>query len=100
MGIRRWLDAPQTEQGDVVNSLDNKWAELEALVIRAQAGDRIAFGELVDRCRGRVTAMVRARNRNAEDVADIVQDVFLHALRKLDQLRAPGCFMAWLQQIA
>ena len=83
-----------------MNILDNKWAELEALVVLAQSGDRDAFGELIERCRGRVTALVRARNRNAEEVADIVQDVFLHALRKLNQLRAPGCFMAWLQQIA
>jgi RNA polymerase sigma-70 factor, ECF subfamily len=35
-----------------------------------------------------------------EDAADLVQDVFLHALGKLRTLREPAAFGRWLAQIA
>ena len=76
------------------------WAEVEALVRRAQAGDREAFGELVTRFQPGVQAAARTRQRDAHEAAELVQEVFLHAMRKIGQLREPACFGAWLQKIA
>ena len=79
--------------------MDERWLEVERLVIEAQAGDREAFGELVKRFEGSVTAIARHRHRNADEAAELVQEVFLHAMRKLNQLREPACFGAWLHKI-
>ncbi len=72
---------------------------LESLVLRAQAQDREAFGELVVRTQSFVEAVARKRVRNQHDVAELVQDVFLHAMRKIHQLREPACLLGWLRQI-
>ena len=78
----------------------SKWAEVAALVQRAQTGDRAAFGELVERFQANVMACARSRQKNPEAAADLVQEVFLHAMRKIGQLRKPECFGAWLNRIA
>ena len=39
------------------------------------------------------------RMRNASDAQELVQDVFIQAMTKLDQLRTPECFIGWLRQI-
>lgn len=79
---------------------ENKaWGEVERLVRLAQAGDRNAFGELFERFRGRVLALARQRHRDPLEAEELLQEVFLHALRKLSQLREPACFGAWLRRI-
>ena len=79
--------------------MDKRWIEVEALVRRAQAGDRQAFGELVERFQSSVYAQARMRQRDDHEAAELVQEVFLHALRKINQLREPACFGAWLRKI-
>lgn len=79
--------------------MDSKWIEIGELVRRAQCGDRDAFGELFERFRGSVYAVARSRQRDADEAAELVQEVFLHAMRKIGQLREPNCFAAWLQRI-
>jgi RNA polymerase sigma-70 factor (ECF subfamily) len=78
---------------------EREWLEVEGLVRQAQAGDREAFGELVERFQGSVLAIARRRHRDAEEARELVQEVFLHAMRKLPQLREPACFGAWLHKI-
>ena len=39
------------------------------------------------------------RLRNANDAQELVQDVFIQAMTKIDQLRTPECFIGWLRQI-
>ncbi|MFO0949388.1 MAG: sigma-70 family RNA polymerase sigma factor [Planctomycetota bacterium] len=79
--------------------MNTAWIEVERLVRLAQAGDREAFGELVERFQGSVFAVARRRNRDVHEAAELVQEVFMHALRKIGQLREPACFGAWLQRI-
>lgn len=79
--------------------MDEKWIEVERLVRLAQTGDRDAFGELIERFQGSVLAIARRRHRDVEEAAELVQEVFLHAMRKLPQLREPACFGAWLHKI-
>ena len=75
------------------------WNEITELVVRAQAGDRAAYGELVRRFEPTVYAVALARLRNPAEAQELVQDVFLHGMKKLAQLRDPQCFAGWLRQI-
>ena len=75
------------------------WTELTTLVERARDGDRAAYGELVERFQPTVYAVALARLRNPAEAQELTQEVFLHAMRKLDQLRDAACFAGWLRQI-
>ncbi len=75
------------------------WTEITILVERAQVGDREAFGELVSRFQNSVYAMALARVRNPLEAQELAQDVFVHAMKKLPQLRDARCFAGWLRRI-
>jgi len=70
-----------------------------ALVAAARDGDRAAFGRLYDRYARMVHGILLARVPHAE-VTDLVQDVFLQAMRRLHTLRDTGAFGGWLAMIA
>ena len=71
----------------------------EMLVDAARLGDRAAFGQLYDRYARLVHGVLLAQApRDAVD--DLVQDVFMTALRRLSTLRETGSFGAWLATIA
>jgi RNA polymerase sigma-70 factor, ECF subfamily len=76
------------------------WAGLAALVVRAQRGDRAAFGELVEQFQPTVYAIALRRLANASDALELTQEVFLHVLRRIGQLREPERFAGWLRQVA
>lgn len=74
-----------------------------ALVRRAAAGDRAAFGVLYERYLRAVHGILLAHaaaGRHGTDVDDLVHDVFLAALERLGTLRDPSAFGAWLAAIA
>jgi RNA polymerase sigma-70 factor (ECF subfamily) len=68
-------------------------------VLNAQAGCRVAFGELVCQFETTVYAIALRRLRNQAEAAELTQDVFVQAMRKLDQLREPERFPGWLKRI-
>ena len=72
----------------------------EALVARAQRGDRDAFDELVRRHRDRVYAVVLRLTRNPADADDALQDAFLNAYRALHRFDRRARFSTWLYRIA
>jgi RNA polymerase sigma-70 factor, ECF subfamily len=78
----------------------NATTELEDLVLAAQAGDRAAFGELCVRYERMVYSIALARLGNHAESQELCQEVFLHALEKIDQLREPECFGGWLRSMA
>jgi RNA polymerase sigma factor (sigma-70 family) len=69
------------------------------LVAAALAGDREAFGLLVDRHRPRATAVVRRMLGDAE-AEDVTQEALLRAHLDLRRLRNPDSFGGWLSGIA
>ena len=69
------------------------------LVGAAQAGDRAAFGRLYDLYARMVHGILLAWVPHIE-VDDLVQDVFLQAMRRLETLRDADAFGAWLARIA
>jgi RNA polymerase sigma-70 factor (ECF subfamily) len=75
------------------------WNEVFNLVEKAQAGDRAAYGELVTRFQPSVYALALARLRNPTEAQELTQEVFIHGMTKLEQLRDANCFAGWLRQI-
>lgn len=88
----RVSDAPAT-------NASLSYAEDAAVVASARAGDRAAFGLLYDRYARMVHGILLARVPR-EAVDDLVQDVFLLALRRLHTLRDLAAFGGWLAMIS
>ena len=70
----------------------------DSLVSAARDGDRAAFGRLYDRYARMVHGILLSRVPPRE-VDDLVQEVFLSALRQLHSLRDISRFGAWLATI-
>lgn len=75
------------------------WEVISILIDRAKGGDRVAYGELVTRFEASVFAMALARVRDPLEAQELAQEVFVHAMRKLPQLRDNRCFAGWLRRI-
>jgi len=75
------------------------WTEITILVDKAKTGDRDAYGELVTRFQSSVYAMALTKVRDPLAAQELAQEVFVHAMRKLPQLRDARCFAGWLRQI-
>lgn len=84
---------PAREQFASEVSEDANW------VAAARDGDRAAFGRLYERYAPMVHGVLLAKVPVC-DVDDLVQDVFIRALRRLSTLRETGSFGAWLTAIA
>src|SRR2546428_13761749 len=69
------------------------------LVARAVAGEREAFGILVERYAGVACRVARAVLGNPEDADDAAQDAMLSALVKLQQYDPRRPFGPWLLRI-
>ena len=78
----------------------SRWSALAETVVRAREGDREAFGELVEQFQPTVYSVCLRRLGNASDALELTQEVFLHVLRRLDQIREPERFAGWLRQVA
>src|ERR1051326_996647 len=74
-------------------------SEDDGLIEAAAQGDRDAFGELYVRYSRLVHGILLARVPPA-DAEDLVQDVFMSAMRQLRGLRTAAAFRGWLAAIA
>jgi RNA polymerase sigma-70 factor (ECF subfamily) len=84
----------------ILGSESRSWAELAILVRRAQSGDRDAFGALFEQFQPTVYAIALRRLGNPNDALELSQEVFLHVLERIGQLREPERFAGWLRQVA
>ncbi len=69
-------------------------------VVAAQQGDRQAFGQLVANYERAVYATVYRRLGNHAETQETCQDVFIQAMRKIEQLEDPSRFGGWIRAIA
>jgi len=65
----------------------------------AQRGDRDAFNALMERFGAAARGWALAVLGDEQAAEDVAQEAFLTAYRKLDQLREPLAFAAWLKRI-
>jgi RNA polymerase sigma-70 factor, ECF subfamily len=70
-----------------------------ALVRRAQAGDRDAFGALVERHTAMAERIARGILGQPDQAREVLQDALLSALLALPQLRDTSRFAPWLASI-
>jgi RNA polymerase sigma-70 factor, ECF subfamily len=68
----------------------------EELAVRARAGSRAAFDELVMRLRPRLVAFLARRLADAADAEDVAQETFLRAFDHLDRYDPARPFATWL----
>ena len=74
-------------------------AETTSLALRARAGDREAFGALVDLHHRAARRVALAALPAHADADEAVQEACLTAWRSLDRLDDPAAFRAWLLRI-
>jgi RNA polymerase sigma-70 factor (ECF subfamily) len=70
------------------------------LVARFQAGERLAFDQIVRRHQKGVWRICRRYLRADADAADVTQQVFVRAFKALDQFRGAASVRSWLYRIA
>ena len=82
------------------SAADAAWDEVACLVRRAQRGDRAAFGTLAEQFQNTVYAVCLRRLGNPSEALELTQEVFLHVMKRIDQLREPERFAGWIRQVA
>jgi RNA polymerase sigma-70 factor (ECF subfamily) len=74
-------------------------AEEQVLVREVQSGDERAFGTLVDRYLESAYATALSVLRDAHDAEDAVQNAFIRALERIDQLKPGSPFGPWFYRV-
>lgn len=69
------------------------------LVAQVRAGDDAAFAELVARHRTKVLGTAARYARDAHQLDDLAQEIFLRAYRRLHQFRGDAPFAHWLARL-
>jgi RNA polymerase sigma-70 factor (ECF subfamily) len=69
------------------------------LVERSQAGDRLAFEELVRRYADRLYAVVLRFVADADEAEEVTQETFLRAWRSIEKFELRSRFFTWLYRI-
>jgi len=88
-------ESPNRSGGSAPRTLSDS-----ALVARVQAGDRAAFGLLVEKYRRRVERLIGRLVRDPAEVEDLAQEAFIKAYRAIDSFRGESAFYTWLYRIA
>jgi RNA polymerase sigma-70 factor (ECF subfamily) len=84
---------------DARQAAADKRAEEHSLVRKAQAGDRLAFEDLVRRYDREVLRLALNLVHRSEDARDIYQESFLRVYRNLHRFRFECSFYTWLYRI-
>ena len=69
------------------------------LVLRAQRGDKRAFGLLVDKYQRKLARLLSRMIRDQSEIEDVVQESFIKAYRALPNFRGDSAFYTWLYRI-
>ena len=62
------------------------------LILRSQAGDTEAFGQLVTKYRGKILSVLYGIVRDEHDARDVAQEGFLKAWRSIHQFEGRSSF--------
>lgn len=92
--------AAAREGGSTTSDATQQGQRDERLVSATLAGDRQAFGRLVELHQRRLFALVFRYAGNEADAADLTQRAFLKAFENLHKLERRQAFVSWLCRIA
>ena len=73
---------------------------VEDLVERAKAGDRPAFGQLVEVYQDKIYGYASRMLGDPDEAEDVAQETFVRAYRSLPHFRGAASFHTWLYRIA
>ena len=79
--------------------VDHRNGEEAALVKRIQAGDEIAFKEMVDRFQAKVFSIIYGILRNHNDAEDIAQQVFSKTYFAIRSFDSRSSLLTWIYRI-
>ncbi|NOT67175.1 MAG: RNA polymerase sigma factor RpoE [Methylophilaceae bacterium] len=71
----------------------------QELVERAQRGDKLAFGMLVEKYQRKLGRLLSRMMRDQTEIEDVVQESFIKAYRALPNFRGESAFYTWLYRI-
>jgi RNA polymerase sigma-70 factor (ECF subfamily) len=71
----------------------------QALVARAQRGDKQAFNLLVEKYQRKLARLLSRFIRDPAEVEDVTQEAFIKAYRALPAFRGDSAFYTWLYRI-
>ncbi|OGE81932.1 MAG: hypothetical protein A3H72_03795 [Candidatus Doudnabacteria bacterium RIFCSPLOWO2_02_FULL_48_8] len=74
--------------------------ELTNIIIRAQQGDRDAFGLIFEEYSHKIYKFIFLRVRHREVSEDILSDTFIKAWIKLSQITSQKALVSWLYRVA
>jgi RNA polymerase sigma-70 factor, ECF subfamily len=75
--------------------------DVEPIVVRAQAGERAALGELIDAYQSTIYSLTLSIMRDPADAADMTQDTFVRLVRSIATYRGDrASFTTWLHRLA
>ena len=74
-------------------------ATLRDLIERARSGDLRAYGEIVEVTQATAYAIAAGVLREHAAAQDAVQEAYVRAFRRLDELHEPEAFAGWLRRI-
>jgi len=72
----------------------------QALVERLQAGDQVAYAELVEQHAGQIYRLALRLMGNEADAEDVLQETFLSAFKAIDRFEGRSSLSTWLYRIA
>src|SRR5258707_2668090 len=71
----------------------------QQLVARAQSGDKLAFGWLLEKYQRKLARLLSRFIRDTAEVEDVTQEAFIKAYRALPAFRGDSAFYTWLYRI-
>jgi RNA polymerase sigma-70 factor, ECF subfamily len=74
--------------------------DLAAVAARARAGERAALRELVEKSAPRIYRLALRVLGDPDEADDVVQETYIRAWERIDELRDPSAVMGWLSRIA
>jgi RNA polymerase sigma-70 factor, ECF subfamily len=83
----------------MAKEIDHKAALDVQLVAASQAGDMLAFEELVARHRDKIYARAFSMMRNEEEAIDLSQEAWVKAWQRLKQFQGDSSFATWMTRI-
>lgn len=83
----------------VTETIEARLSQVASLVLAAKTGDRQAQSALYERYHASAIALAYRKLGNWDEAEELVQDVFIHAFERIEQLRVPEAFGGWLRQI-
>jgi RNA polymerase sigma-70 factor (ECF subfamily) len=94
-----WPVLPLREAAGYTAPMSDDASDDEILVRSTLAGSEEAYGELIRRHKNRVLGTCSRFARDAQQLDDLAQEVFVRAWRKLERFRGEAPFEHWLARL-